>query len=281
MASRADVRPSPKEAWNAAAPGWDAGYAWYARNIEQLTEWFCRSVATPGARVLDIACGSGQPALALAERVGASGRVVATDIAPAMVAVTRRRAKEAALDNVDVLEMDAAELRFGERSFDAVTCACGLMFCPEPESVVREIRRVLVPRGRFAIAVWDEPPRNPFFTTVAGAIGSVLPASPPDPNAPGPFRLGFRGELQRVLRAGGIEELTIEPLAMAFELGSVDEYWRTFTGFAPGVAERLAGLSEDDRRRVHEALREGCEPFMKDGRLRMTATALCAQGRTP
>ena len=104
-ASKTEAPAAAKVLWNSAASGWDAGFDWYAGCIRPLTGWFCSSVASPGARVLDIACGSGLPALAVAERVGARGRVVATDIAPAMVEVTRRRARESALENLEVLEI--------------------------------------------------------------------------------------------------------------------------------------------------------------------------------
>jgi SAM-dependent methyltransferase len=198
-----------------------------------------------------------------------------------MVAVTRRRARESALENLEVLAMDAAALHYRAHSFDAVTCACGLMFCPDPGTVVGEMRRVLVPRGCIAIAVWDEPSRNPFFTIAARTIGSVLPAPPADPTAPDPFRLGVPGELQRVLREGGFVELAVERLSMVFELESVDAYWLIFTQFAAGLAERIAGLSDADRARAREALRGASGEFMEGGRLRLTATALCALGRAP
>jgi len=198
-----------------------------------------------------------------------------------MVEVTRRRAAKAGLDNVDVLEMNASDLRMEDGSFDAVTCACGLMFCPDPAQVVREMRRALVSRGRWAIAVWDEPAKNPFFTTAAKAIGSVLPTAPRDPNAPGPFRLSAPGELERTLRAGGLVDLAVEPLAMTFKLESADAYFRIFTQFAAGVSERLAALPETEQLRARDALRAAAEPFMEGGELRLTATALCGWGRAP
>jgi len=172
--------------------------------------------------------------------------------------------------------MDAEELRFEDRSFDAVICACGLMFCRDAERAVREMRRVLVPKGRFAIAVWNEPSTNPFFTIAARSIGAVLPPQPADPNAPGPFRLGAQGELERVLRAGGLSDFSVERRQMIFELGSADEYWRVFTQLAAGMAEKVARLSENDRERARELMRAGSEEFTVGGRLRLPVTALCA-----
>lgn len=276
-----DASGAPRELWNRAASGWDAGFDWYAENIRPLTDWFCASAASQGARVLDVACGTGLPALAVAERVGARGRVVATDLAPAMVEATRRRARAAALENLEAIEMDAAALGFEDGSFEAVTCACGLMFCPDPSRAVREMRRVLVPRGRIAIAVWDEPSKNAFFTVAARAIGSVLPPVATDRDSPGPFRFGAPGQLERVLAEGGFEDLSVDRLSMIFELESVDAYWRIFTQFAAGLADKVAGLPDRARSRAKEELRAGAEPFMVDGRLRLAATALCAFSRAP
>jgi hypothetical protein len=76
-------------------------------------------------------------------------------------------------------------------------------------------------------------------------------------------------------------EVTVERVAMTFELESTDDYWRIFTGFAAGVAARIAILSEKDQVRTREALRADSQSFMTDGRLRLAATALCASARTP
>jgi SAM-dependent methyltransferase len=155
------------------------------------------------------------------------------------------------------------------------------MLCPDPVLVVREVCRVLVPGGRFAVAVWDEPANNTFFTTAAKAIGSALPAAPPDPGAPGPFRSSAAGEIDRILRAGGLIEPTVDRLAMTFTLDSVESYWRIFTQFAAGISERLAAVPEVDRRRARDALHVAAEPFINDQELRLTATALCAVARAP
>ena len=77
-------------------------------------------------------------------------------MSPKMRAVIAAGAAADGLDNVDVIEMDAENLRFADETFDAVTDVCALVFSPEPERAVREIRRVLKPHGRFRIVVWDE-----------------------------------------------------------------------------------------------------------------------------
>src|SRR5260221_11096037 len=120
-----------------------------------------------------------------------------------MVAVTTRKAQKLGLDNLEAGEMDMQALAFPDATFDAATCRFGMMFCPDPVKAASEIRRVLKPGARFATAVWDVPARNPFFTAITGVLGEFVPLPPPDPAAPGVFRLAPPGELKRVLEAGG------------------------------------------------------------------------------
>jgi ubiquinone/menaquinone biosynthesis C-methylase UbiE len=106
-----------------------------------------------------VMCGSGLPALALAERVGTAGKVVAIDESPRMLAATRRKAA-AGLGNVETRETSAVAIGGPDATFDAVTCKDGLMFCPDIIAAVREMRRVLKPSGRYAFLVWAEPEAN-------------------------------------------------------------------------------------------------------------------------
>ena len=157
-------------------------------NFRPVTDWFRDAAGwKPGARVLDVACGSGFPALAAATHVRPGGTVVATDISPEMVAVASRRAKADGLDNIQFVEMDAEQLRFHDASFDAVTNAYGLMFCPDRQRALAEIRRVLKPGGRARSSTWDDPSKSPFFSVISGVAAPFLSLQPPDPSRPWPF----------------------------------------------------------------------------------------------
>ncbi len=163
-----------------------------------LVNWICDAAGMrPGHVVLDVACGAGQPSTTAAQRVRPDGRVIATDLSPQMADVTRRKAQRLGLDNLDVREMDAQALAFNDASFDTATCRFGLMFCPDPVRAASEVRRVLRPGARFALAVWDVPEKNPFLTSLAAVVSQFVPMPPPDPTAPGVFRLAPPGELER------------------------------------------------------------------------------------
>ena len=107
-----------------------------------------------GERVLDVACGTGLVTFPAADAVGASGSVAAADLSDAMVAHIAAEAHRRNLRQVAPYRMDAESLEFPDASFDAVLCALGLMYVPDPRAALREISRVLRPGGRAAIAVW-------------------------------------------------------------------------------------------------------------------------------
>src|SRR6185503_18000919 len=103
-----------------------------------VIDWFrVAADLRPGARVLDVACGPGFPALAAAEAVRPAGTVVAVDLSPDMVRVVKARASERGLTNVTAVVMEAERLDFEEASYDAAMNAYGLMFSLAPADVVR------------------------------------------------------------------------------------------------------------------------------------------------
>ncbi len=275
-----DVRAQQKKHWDAVAGGWAAWFDWTARNFSPVTEWFRESAGwEPGARVLDVACGSGYPALAAATYVRPGGTVVATDISPEMVAVAAQRAKADGLDNVQFIEMDAEQLQFSDASFDAVTNAYGLMFCPDPARALAEIRRVLRPGGRMALAVWDDPSKSSFFSAIAGAAPSFLSLQAPDPAITGPFRFAAPGHLETLVRDAEFSDVRIERLSATFDLASADEYFCVFRDVA--WKARVESLPAEDLARLRQAVVEAARPYMDEasGRVRLVATSLCASGR--
>jgi SAM-dependent methyltransferase len=265
--------------WNAVAAGWDRYYDWYADWLQPFTDWCCEAVRlTSRTTLLDIAGGAGLPALPAALRVQPHGSVVMTDISSHMIRLAERRGRAMSLTNIVFREMDAAALDFPDESFDAVTCAFGLMLCPDPEKVVAEIKRVLRPGGRFAISVWDTPSKNSFLAIFGRSALQALSLPPPDRSQPGPFRFAERGQFEAVLCAGGFTDFDVEsrPLTVAYE--SIDSYLEMSLRLAPGLGQKLSALSPADARRFAAQIREAATPFLDGGRLRLTATPLCASG---
>src|SRR3954451_19046883 len=169
---QSDLRTHLHGMWAGVAGGW-AEHADYvdARGEAATAKMLELSAPRPGERVLELACGPGGLGLAAAERVGPDGEVVLSDVAAEMTAIAARRAAERGLTNTTTRELDLERIAEPDASYDAVLCREGLMFALEPARAVAEIRRVLRPEGRFALAVWGPRKRNPWLGIVLDAVG--------------------------------------------------------------------------------------------------------------
>jgi len=162
--------------------GWDLAVDDYARHWHALLagvqgELLAQAAAQPGERVLDVACGTGVVAQALAAAVGPQGRVLGVDISSAMVAAAAARAQAAGLGWAEFARMDAEALAVPAASFDLVVCALGLMYVPDVDAALREVQRVLRPGGRAVFAVWGERARcgwAPLFGVVDAEVHSEV-----------------------------------------------------------------------------------------------------------
>lgn len=261
------------------ATGWEKWAAWNEQQQRSIIEWLVTGAGVrAGHTVLDLAAGVGQPAIEAARR---GARVIATDIAADMLAGCERRAKAAGV-TLELRELDMHDLRgVGDASVDAVTCGFALMFSPDPVKVMREVHRVLRPGGQFALAVWDEPAKNPFFTTMFSTLGQHVAMPTPNPDAPGPFRLSRPGELERVIRAGGFEHVTVESVPTPYVFESFDEYFECTVDMAAPVKRAVAGMTAAQVAQFRGALATALEPFRSgDGaRISLLTTPLCARGR--
>lgn len=162
---------------------WALGeYDRIARGIQAVADHLVRfAQVRPGERVLDVACGTGNTALAARAR-GAS--VVGLDLTPELLAVAHDRSTEEGWDDIAWREGDAEDLPFPDGAFDVVLSSCGLMFAPDQERVAREVARVVRPGGRVAIQAWSP---GSGVTRLFALSGSYVP---PPVGVPSPFAWG-------------------------------------------------------------------------------------------
>src|SRR5258708_6290677 len=162
----------------------------------------------PGMRVLDLACGVGDPALSIAAEVVPSGRVTATDLGPGMMSLAEELARQRGLTNIDFREANAESLPFADESYDVLTCRFGVMFFPDLPKALRECLRVLKSGGRAAFVAWGKK-EQPFFTTTAAIILKHVPVPPPPPDPDGPslFMSAERDRLRRALHDPGLRNV--------------------------------------------------------------------------
>jgi ubiquinone/menaquinone biosynthesis C-methylase UbiE len=143
--------------WDLAAVEYEA--RWQAQLAPAQTALLDAVSLRPGERVLDVACGTGLVTFDAASAVAPQGQVIGIDLAGNMIDAARRRCAEHKVSNLSFTRMDAEQLDLPDASFDVVLCALGLMYMPDPEQALREMRRVLRPGGRLALAVWGERSR--------------------------------------------------------------------------------------------------------------------------
>src|SRR5437773_5124825 len=128
---------------NSTTAAWRKWHPKFAVQLAAMTAALVDAAGIkPGMRVLDIASGTGEPAITLSKLVGASGHVTATDLAADMLAIAEDNARAAGCTNVDFRQADAHELPVPDRSFDAVTVRLGAMDFWDCTKALAEIRRV-------------------------------------------------------------------------------------------------------------------------------------------
>ena len=185
--------------------GWDLAVGDYERHWHALlagvqAELLAQAAPQPGEQVLDVACGTGVVALAIAAAVGPGGSVLGVDLSAGMVASAVSRAQAAGNSQARFARMDAGALSLPAASFDLVVCALGLMYVPDTDAALREVQRVLRPGGRTVIAVWGERARcgwAPLFGIVDTEVHSEV--------CPLFFRLGQGEALARSCSAAGLK----------------------------------------------------------------------------
>lgn len=188
-----------------------------------------------GIRVLDVAAGTGDQTLMVAERVGPTGYVLATDISGSMLKLAGDAAREAGLTNVETRVMDAENIDLDADSFDVVICQLGLFLFPKPANVLRGMRRVVRPGGKVAALVFSTANKNPYQAIplgVARRFGSVpLPL----------FSLGETDVLENTFRESALRDVTVRALGFNRRFSSIAEMIGRLkeTAFLRGPIEKL------------------------------------------
>lgn len=275
-----DFRTGQRAQWNEAAASWKKWSPVIDRGASVVSERLVEMARIePGHRVLDVAAGYGEPALTAARRVGPEGEVVATDIAPEMLAFGRERAAEAGVDWLRFVEADAASLDFAPASFDAALSRWGIIFEPEPEATAARIRGFLEPGGRMAIASWGTIDRVPMFALTVGTIVERLGIAPPPPGTPGPLARPTRESIAALLEGGGFSNVEVDEVEVVFEHSSPEEFVTCLREIAPPITALLAEHPPEVQAEAWEAITAAAGAHAGgDGPFTLSNQALLAVG---
>jgi len=256
--SAADNQPD----WERIAEKFDL----WLPHLESVTEAMIPALQMEaGDRVLDVACGTGEPALTLARGAGNGTRIIAIDTAPGMVAVARAKAEREGLDNLTFRVMPAERMDFVDYRFDRLLCRFGLMLFEDPLKGLKEMHRVLRPGGRFVLTVWSSPETMRTLCWAMEAFrGRIDEACHPPLEKV--TSLGSPETLKSLLRSAGFEEFHVERRELHYRFSSFDHYWDTVE-ISDILKAQYDALPEEEHGCIRETVRELARNFIEEGGL--------------
>ncbi len=236
---------------------WASGdYAAFGAPLLIMGELLCEAVdLRPGWKVLDVATGSGNTALAAARR---SCEVTGADYVPALLERGRERAAAERL-GVSFVEGDAEALPFPDASFDAVLSSVGVMFAPNQERAAGELLRVCRFGGRIGLASWTP---DGFASELAALFGRY--AAPPPKGFQPPALWGTEGRLRELL-GDGVTSIGISRRSFVFRYRSIRHYADVLRSDLGPTRQTFEGLDGATQEKLEADLADLVGRFNRSG----------------
>ena len=258
----ATYKSTTRQQWQDAAEAWNAWGGFLATWLGPATEAMLDMAEIgPGHFVLDVAAGAGQQSLMAAQRVGASGRVLATDISPDILDYALENARIEGLENLETLEADGEDMDLPLGSFDAAISRVGLIYFPDQQKALANIIRALKPGGRFAAIVYSTPEKNGFFSKPVSIIRERAKLPPPIPGQPGPFSLGAPGTLSATLKQAGFRNIEARVIDAPVVLPTAADCLRFERESFGAMHQMLSGLRPENQETVWAEIGEALTEF--------------------
>jgi ubiquinone/menaquinone biosynthesis C-methylase UbiE len=233
----------------------------------------------PGMKVLDLASGTGEPAISLALAVGEQGHVTALDLSADLLQIAQKRARARNLTNFTAQQCDAHSLPFADNSFDLATSRFGVMFFRDPELALRELRRVLRPGARAGFLAWGSFDQ-PYWLSMMGVVHRHVGGDLIEPGGPNPFRFAESGSLSKVLRAAGFNDIGEETKTLPWAWpGPAEEVWEQNRAVAVPFRAMLDRVPDHQWPQIHAEVLKAVSKYSDGESIAFGATVVLASGR--
>jgi ubiquinone/menaquinone biosynthesis C-methylase UbiE len=281
-----DAEPSDRQTDEVLREWRDSAFYWQ-KHIDTIRVMFApltralidEAGIVEGDSVLDVAGGSGEPSLTIAETVGPTGSVTCTDAVAEMVAAAQSEAQRRGLTNVAFQQCAADSLPFDSKSFDAVVSRLGVMFFPDLLAALREMLRVTKRDGAISLAVWGKSELNPFSYAITDVVARYFEATPSDPNVPGAFRFAEPGALARILTDAGA--IDVKERMLKFHIAapiSPKQFWEMRSETSGTLREKLATLSPAQADLIAQEAQEAVREFFPNDEMSFPAQMIIVTG---
>ena len=259
-----------------AAEKWKAKSAAMGQPVTEALVEFAQP--KPGMQVLDLASGTGEPAISLAVRVAPLGHVTALDLSEDALAIAKRRAEERGLRNFSIEAADAHNLPFPDHSFDLATSRFGVMFFRDPVLAFREVQRVLRRGARACFLAWGTFDQ-PYWQTMIGVVHRHLGGPLVQSANQDPCRFGEPGSLSAVLRSAGFDEVKEETMTLPWTWpGPPEEIWEQVQASAVAFRPMLDRVPTEMWPRIHADVHAAIRKYFDGNRVLFGATVVFAAG---
>ena len=226
---------------------------------------------TQGARILDVATGSGAVLLPIARRVGSEGQATGVDLSGTILQEADRAVCAAGLTNVQLCKMDAEHLEFPDDAFDAVTCAFSLFLFPDIDAALHEMYRVCKPGGCVGVSVFDKtpPPFDPGWPILlrqfmAYQRGVVMPQ-----------QVAYAPrEVEAVLSRTGFRSVATHSETNDLVYATLEDWWNF--QFTVGTRLTILGMDEETRAKFKEEYLAKLRPLVTQDGLHLSLAVVYA-----
>jgi ubiquinone/menaquinone biosynthesis C-methylase UbiE len=233
----------------------------------------------PGMRVLDLASGTGEPAITIASQIGPEGHVTALDLSADLLAIAEKRAESRGLQNLTTKQADAHSLPFPDNSFDLATSRFGVMFFREVELAMRELRRVLRPGGRACLLAWG-PFEQPYWQSMMGVVHQHVGGSLLEEGSPNPFRFAEPGSLSAVLSQAEFKNVEEETRTISWTWhGPPEEVWEQAQAVAVPFRPMLERVPPEHWPAIQAEVVQAVSQYWDGEKIEFGATVVFASGK--